>query len=213
MKAIVLGAGGHARVVLAMLAAAGDYEVVGVVDTSAPRLGETILGVPVVGGFNRLSALRNGGVKVAFVAIGDGIARAEAQAVLAAEGYTLPPLVHPAAFVDPTARLGAGVQVCALAFVGPEVVIGDGVIINTQAAIDHESWIGDFATISPAATVAGRCTVGAGAFLGIGAKLSNGLMIGAGGRLGAGAVALTDVAPGQLAVGIPARPKLPISLL
>lgn len=207
MKAIVLGAGGHARVVLAMLAATGDYDVAGVVDTDTPRPGEIILGVPVLGGINQLTELRNTGVEAAFVAIGDGAARAKAQATLASEGYALPPLVHPSAFISPNVHLGAGTQVCALAFVGPEAVLGDGVVINTQAAVDHESRIGDFATISPAVTIAGRCTIGAGAFLGLGAKVSHGLMIGAGARLGAGAVALADVAPGVLAVGLPARPK------
>lgn len=108
MKAIVLGAGGHARVVLAMLAATGDYDVAGVVDTDTPRPGEIILGVPVLGGINQLTELRNTGVEAAFVAIGDGAARAKAQATLASEGYALPPLVHPSAFISPNVHLGAG---------------------------------------------------------------------------------------------------------
>lgn len=195
--------------VLAMLAADANYDIVGVVDTGIPRSGETILGVPVIGGVDRLASLRKEGAEAAFVALGEGAARAAAQAALAAQGYALPSLVHPTAFVDPTAQIGAGTHVCAFAFIGPGAVLGDGVIVNTHSAVDHESRVEDFATLSPAVAVAGRCLIGSGAFLGIGAKVSHGLKIGAMAQLGAGAVALTEVPPGVLAIGIPARLKQP----
>jgi len=199
-------------VVLSMLAATSEYDVIGVVDAGVPCSGEAILGVPVIGGVDRLAELRKSGTEAAFLALGNGSERAAAQAALAAHGYALPPLVHPTAFVDPTAQIGAGAQVCAMAFIGPEVVLGDGVIVNTHAAVDHESRVENFATLSPAVAVAGRCLIGAGAFLGIGAKVSHGLHIGAGARLGAGAVALAGVPPSVLAIGIPARVKPPAGM-
>ncbi|MFD0982579.1 acetyltransferase [Tropicimonas aquimaris] len=207
MKSIVFGAGSHARAVLAMLKAIGSHDCVGVIDNGQLRPGECILAVPVIGGTDSLAALRAENVSVAYVALGDPVARASAQEKLTSLGYILPPLVHPTAYVDPSASLGVGVQICAMAFVGPEATLGDGVIVNTHASVDHETRVGDFSTISPAVAIAGRCIIGNGAFLGIGSKVGHGLIIGDHAQLGAGAVALDDVPPRALAVGIPARVK------
>jgi UDP-perosamine 4-acetyltransferase len=211
LRLVVVGTGGHARVVLSILQLHGKYEITGLVDRPGPQTtaaaGEMILGHPVIGCWKQLKALRSHGVEIAALALGDAGEREMMQLDCQRMGYALPVLVHPTAFVDPSAVLGSGCQICAMGFVGPEAILGEGVIVNTGASVDHESRIGDFATLSPAVAVAGRCKIGARTFLGIGSKVSHGVSIGPGTRLGAGAIALADIAAEVLAVGIPARRK------
>lgn len=206
-RAVIVGAGGHARVVAALLRENGTYDVAGVLDRTYGSTGETILGLAVTGSWDEIPGLKAHGIDTAFIALGDGSQRESLLERCRAAGLCLPPLVHPRAFVDSSATLGAATVVCALAHVGPDARVGRGVIVNTHASVDHESVVGDFATISPAVTIAGRCNIGARTFLGLGCRVSHGLEIGDGARVGAGAVVLRDVGPGAFAVGIPAELK------
>jgi sugar O-acyltransferase (sialic acid O-acetyltransferase NeuD family) len=114
-------------------------------------------------------------------------------------------LVHESAWVAPTAALEDGSQALAMAAVSEEAVLGAYTIVNTKASVDHECSIGRGVHIMPGATVAGSVEVGDYAAIGSGATVLPRLRIGAGAFIGAGAVVTSDVAPGQMVVGIPAR--------
>ena len=114
-------------------------------------------------------------------------------------------VVHPSAYVHPSAKLGRGTVVFAGAVVQPDAVIGDHVIVNTGATIDHDCIVGDYAHLAPGVHLAGAVQVGEGAFLGIGSVVCPGIKVGRWATLGAGGVAIRDVADGVVAVGIPAR--------
>src|SRR4051812_48390624 len=136
MDVIIAGAGGHGRVVLDILRAAGEHRVVGFLDADAGLHGTLAGGVPVLGHLNMLPKLKAQGVGGAIVAIGDNRVRQTYADKFAAAGFTLVSAVHPSAVVSPTAEVGANVVVAAGAIVCTEAKVADGAIINTAAVVD-----------------------------------------------------------------------------
>ncbi|MEJ5310882.1 MAG: acetyltransferase [Anaerolineae bacterium] len=195
----ILGAGGHAKVVIATVQAAGS-NVQALYDDDPRKWGQSVLDVPIVGAIASVDAAAEAG---ALVALGDNATRkavAEQHPTLRWEIA-----VHPNADVHPSVTLGAGTVVFSGAVVQPGAVIGRHCIINTGATVDHDCVIGDYAHIAPGVHLAGQVTVGEGAFLGIGSVAIVGVTIGAWATVGAGAVVITDIPPGATAVGVPAK--------
>lgn len=197
-RAAVLGAGGHAKVVIATLRAAGWGEIA-LFDDAEERWDETILGLPILG---PLEAALEADVDGAVIAVGGNRDR---RAV--AERVDLPWLsvAHPAATVHPSVDLGAGTVVFAGAVIQPDAGVGRHVIVNTGASVDHDCRLGDFVHVAPGCRLAGGVTVGEGALLGIGSAVIPGLDVGAWSVLGAGSTAVRPVPAGATAVGVPAR--------
>jgi UDP-perosamine 4-acetyltransferase len=203
---VILGAGGHAKVVVELLRARGQT-IVGLLDAdSTPR---QVLGVDVIGDDLRLADLRRDGVAHAFVALGDNRLRAEAGRRLGELGFELVNAVSPQAIVSPSVRLGAGVAIMAGAVINADGRIDDLAIVNTGAVIDHDAWIGEAAHVAPGSALAGNVTVGRRAFLGIGCSVVPGVNIGDDAIIGAGACVLRDVEAATTAVGVPAQPRRP----
>jgi UDP-perosamine 4-acetyltransferase len=207
MQIVIIGAGGHGRVVLEIIRAAASHEPAGFVDADPALAGQIIGGLPVLGQANMLGKLRQRGVGGAIVAIGDNRARQRYLELVQEHELEVITAVHPSAVVSPSAVLAAGVVVCAMAVVGTEARVGEGTIINTAAVVDHECVIGRFAHIAPAAVLAGRVRVGERAFIGLGARVIPCLSIAEDATVGAGAVVTRDVPPGVTVVGVPARAR------
>lgn len=203
---VILGAGGHGRVVLDILQSARRVNVVGFVDSDASLTGRRIDGVPVLGRPDDLCGLRQTGVATsAIVAIGDNGARRAIARQVDELGFELINAVHPSANIARNASLGRNVVVAAGALVCAHCQIGDSVILNTGCIVDHESMIGTATHICPGARLAGRVTVESGAFVGIGSTVIQSIRVGYEARVGAGAVVIQDVAPMATVVGVPAR--------
>lgn len=180
---VIFGAGGHARVLLDLLAELRCFTVLGFLDRYA-RPGQLVSGHPVLGrdDANEMAKLRRQGVCLAVNAIGgveDRPTRPAAWERIRAAGFGLPALVHPSAVVDASATLGEGAQVLAGAYVGASAVIGDNCIINTGAVVAHDSFIADHAHIAPGAVLAGRVRVGRNSLIGMGATVYMGVNVGA----------------------------------
>jgi UDP-perosamine 4-acetyltransferase len=203
---VIVGAGGHGKVVLDILRAAGKYKPIGFLDADPALTDSYVAGLPVLGSINTVTTLRRQRVRRALVAIGDNRTRAEYAAKLLEQGIELVNAIHPTAFVSPTATLGRNVVVAARAAVGTEARIGDSVIVNTSAVVDHECDLGEAAHVCPAAALAGRVRVGRGAFIGAGARVIQCRTVGAYATVGAGAVVIRDVLDETTVVGVPARP-------
>jgi sugar O-acyltransferase (sialic acid O-acetyltransferase NeuD family) len=191
---VVIGAGGHAKVLISTLTACG-VPVAAVVDDDDTKWGTDAQGTRV----GRIEP-RLGGRGI--VGIGDNAQRREMAGALSLDWQTV---VHPSAYVHPSAKLGRGTVVFAGAVVQPDAVIGDHVIVNTGSTIDHDCVVGDYAHLAPGVHLAGSVHVGEGAFLGIGSVVCPGVKIGRWATLGAGGVAIHDVAERVVAVGVPAR--------
>jgi sugar O-acyltransferase (sialic acid O-acetyltransferase NeuD family) len=200
MIVYVLGGGGHAKVVIASLRAAG--RTLGGVFDDAPGLqGGAVLGVPVLGTLGDAHGVDGELV----VALGHNVIRHRI-----VSGWEGEPrwatVVHPHAWVHESVRLEPGAVVCAGAVAQPDASIGAHAIVNTGATVDHDCTLGPFVHVAPGAHLAGGVQVGEGAFLGTGSSVIPGVEVGAWATLGAGAVAVRSVPPNVTAVGVPARP-------
>jgi UDP-perosamine 4-acetyltransferase len=205
MDVIIVGAGGHGRVVLDILRTAGLHRVVGFLDANPDLHGTEVAGLPVLGHLNMLPKLKAKGIGGAMVAIGDNRVRQSYAQKLAAAGLELVQAIHPSAVISSTAQIGRNVMVAPGAIVCTDARIADGAIVNTAAAVDHECEIGEAAFLAPGARLAGRVSVGEGAFIGIGANVLPCLSIGAHAVVGGGALVREDVPDGATVVGVPAR--------
>ena len=200
---VIIGAGGHAKVVIELIAASPSNRVVGLTD--ADNSARQVAGVDVLGGDDILPNLRNTGVTHAFVALGDNTRRHLVATRVRALGFTLVNAISSAAIISPSARLGCGVAVMAGVVINAGSTIGDFAIINSGAVVDHDADLGEACHVGPGCALAGSVTLGPRAFLGVGASVAPGVLIGETTMVGAGACVTVDLPAGVLAVGVPAR--------
>jgi sugar O-acyltransferase (sialic acid O-acetyltransferase NeuD family) len=205
-KCLILGAGGHGRVVLDILMSMGRFDVVGFVDSNPDLKGRRIDGLEVLGSLHDVPLIQNERrVDCAIVAIGDNGVRRHFADRLEQYGIELINAIHPSARLAHNVSLGRNLVIAAGSVVCAHCQIGDSVILNTGCIVDHESLIGTATHICPGARLAGRVAVESGAFVGIGATIIQNLRIGYEAVVGAGAVVIRDVAPMSTVVGVPAR--------
>lgn len=197
---LVLGAGGHAKVVISTLRAAG-FTVERLLDDDPARQGAALLDVPVSGLLADVATYP--GCR-AVIAVGDNQTRRRIAGRFEAVDWAT--VIHSTAIVDPTVIIGPGTVVFAGAIIQPDTVIGKHAIINTGATIDHDCRIGDYAHIAPGCHVCGNVTVGESALLGVGSVVIPGKSIGARTVVGAGSVVLNDLPIETVVAGTPARP-------
>lgn len=196
---ILVGAGGHAAVVLDALQRQGLGLPREIWVEGTPNC-DTLLGVPV----QPWAAIDLRGQTV-HVAVGDGRHRRRMLQALLAQGAAALSVVHPSAQLSAYAQLGAGSFMAAGAVLGPRSETGVGVILNTMAAVDHDCRIGDYAHLAPRATLGGHVEIGAGCWIGIGATIRDRRRVGRDTLVGAGAVVVADLPEQVLAFGVPAR--------
>ena len=205
MQVVIIGGGGHGRVVLDILRRAGEHEVVGFVDSNPQLHGRLIDGIEVLGPLQILPQLRADGVGGTIIAIGDNGTRRQFFDHVDRAGLEQINAVHPSANVAGNATVGRGVVVAAGALVCAHCHVGDAAILNTGCIVDHETMISTACHVCPGARLAGRVTAESGAFIGIGATIVQRVRIGHDAIVGAGAVVLRDVPPMTTVVGLPAR--------
>lgn len=207
-RVVLIGAGGNARVVLDVLRNAGECEVVGLLDPG--RIGETIDGVPVLGGDELLNVLPGRGIRHAIVgvgAVGDNRLRMVLFERVCTAGFEPINAIHPRAVLSNTVRVGSGVAIMAGVVVNAGSRIGDNVVLNTGAIIEHDCAIESHAQVAPGAVLCGGVRVGIAAYVGAGATVRQGISIGEYAIVAAGAVVVRNVAGHTSVFGVPAREK------
>ena len=208
MKAVLIGAGGHARVVLDAARAAKRIDIVCVIDADPAKRGTRFEDLDVIGDESVLPGLRARAIDAIVLGVGSVDVNATRSALfrrVSSLGFELPPVIHPSAVISPTARMGVACVIFAGVILNPGVRLGDNVIVNTAAVLDHDIVVGDHVHVSPGARLAGGVIVGDGTHVGIGATVVQSVRIGSGVMVGAGAVVLHDVADGSRIAGVPAH--------
>lgn len=203
---VIFGAGAAGREVLAIAndCRARDPGLVikGFLDRNPPDLAS--YDVPVLGYEDYQVAAGDRFV----VALGDAPQRRWAREWLEARGGQLHTLVHPLAWVGPTARLEAGCIIAAFAFVAVDTHLGANVFLNNYASVGHDSTLGADSVLCPYATLNGDVTAGPGCFLGTHATVTRGATLGSQVRVTAGSVVYGTVPDRALAHGNRAKKRV-----
>lgn len=202
---ILIGAGGHASVVAAMLKA-GNRAVLGCIALEKPRPG-LLDGIAYLGNDAALEAYtpQEADIIIAIGSIRAAPLRAALYTRMNARGFGFASTIHPSAIVDASVTCGDGVQIMAGAILQAGARLDANVIVNSGAIVEHRCRVADHVHIASGAMLAGDVSVAAGAHIGAGAVVLQGLRIGAGATVGAAACVTRDVADGATVTGIPAR--------
>lgn len=115
------------------------------------------------------------------------------------------PLVDPSAIVGHGVRLARGVVVMPGVIVNPNSAVAEDAILNTGCIIEHDCYVGQNTHIAPTVCLGGGVVVGANTLVGTGATVLPRTKVGASAVIGAGAVVIRDIQSGQRTVGVPAR--------
>lgn len=203
---IILGAGGHGKVLLSTLLAAGE-KVLGLTDSNHDKHGGEVLGISVLGDDTVILQHQPQDIRLA---LGVGSVRVTAARSLVFEkfnslGYDFPCVIHPSATIAGDVTIDAGAQIMAATVVQPGTKIRRNVIVNTGAIIDHDCCVMDHAHLAPRVVLSGSVKVGEGAMIGTGAVVIQGILIGRNTCIGAGACVVQDVEDGHTVAGVPAR--------
>lgn len=205
-KIVLIGAGGHAKVIIDILVKYEEYEIIGCLDKSY-REKQKILGYDVIGDDSVIQNLYNGGVKNAFVALGNNKLRYEISKDLISKGFTLINVISKNSYIADSVKLGYGIAIMPGAIINSNTIIGNNVIINTNASIDHDCNIGDNCHIAPGASLSGYINLGTGAFLGTGCNVRDRINIGQWSTIGVGSAVVKNIPSYSLAYGVPAKVK------
>ncbi|MBT6539794.1 MAG: acetyltransferase [Francisellaceae bacterium] len=192
----IIGAGGHAHVVLDALLA-NKFNDIQIYDNN--KVGLKILGF-VIEDINSIE-IKN----AIHVAIGDNKSRYKLINEYLHQSYNLKSVKHPQSIISFFSKIEPGAMISAGAVIGPNVIINHGTIINHNAVVDHECIIGMCSHIAPSATLGGNVQIGEGGFIGAGAVVLPGVKIGNWVTVGAGSVVTKDLPDNCVVKGVPAR--------
>ena len=195
---VIIGAGGHGKVVADIARLNGYKHIVFLDDTQTG----SCLEYPIVGKSDEIDKF----VSTAefFVAIGNATIREKFIVKLQNLGANIVTLIHPSSVISKSVDIGMGTVVMAGAVINPCVKIGQGVIINTSSSIDHDCLIADYCHISVGVRIAGTVSVGKATWAGIGASISNNVSICENCMIGAGSLVLKDITESGTYFGTPA---------
>lgn len=198
---IIIGAGGHGKVIADIIQRSGD-RIIGFLDDNM-KAGDSFIGVPILGDTEKYEEYNNAEF---VIAVGNAAIREKISEKLSdVRWYTA---IHPFAVVSNIdIEIGEGTVVMANAVINSGSRIGKHCIINSGAVVEHDNVIEDFVHVSVGAKLAGTVHIGKSTWVGIGATVSNNIDICSGCTIGAGAVVVNNVNEAGTYVGVPARRK------
>lgn len=204
---IMIGAGGHARVLLSTLQKLGR-QIIGFAERQASQ--QTVLGIPCIG--NDSAVLAYDPQQVLLVNGVGSVARPDSRVSVyeffASRNYQFDSVIHPSAIIASDAEIAKAAQIMAGAIIQTGCFVLENTIINTGARLDHDCIVEAHAHVAPGAVLSGNVRVGTRAHVGAGAVVIQGVQICRDAVVGAGAVVLSNVPASCTVVGVPARPLL-----
>jgi len=194
------------RQVAAQRAHDSMFEVGGLLDNNPELWGRSIVGLPVLGGFEVIDQILARDANADFVNLVSGTTRArhETTMTMVELGCRMRNLIHPSVDLsDVTVGTGCYIQDGAIIQAG--VVIGDNAAFQANVTISHETVMGTSCFAAPGVVVAGEVVIDDGVFLGVNATILPRVHLGQWSTIAAGAVVLSEVPPNQTVAGNPAR--------
>ena len=200
-KVVIIGAGGHAKVIADIIIKSGD-EVVGFLDDNIEKDTIVIDNYKVIGKTEDCLKLKEDKELYFIIAIGNNFTRKDIAEKYNLNYYTA---IHPTAIIGMQVQIEKGTVIMANTCINPSTIIGKHCIINTGAIVEHDNSIKDFVHISPNATLCGTVTIGEETHIGAGNVIKNNITITNNCIIGAGAVVVKNIEESGIYVGIPAR--------
>lgn len=202
---VIIGSGGHAKVVIDCVEQSNQHTIIGFIDEHKPP-GTQVYGYEVLGGLEVLLA-SGGRADSGIVAIGDNWTRSAMvdRIMQLNPQFRFMTSVHPSASIARGVTIGEGTVVMAGAIINSDTEIGKHCILNTKSSVDHDSIVGDFAALAPNATTGGQVRVGRYSVLSLGAQVIHAIEIGEHSVIGAGSTVLSSIASNAVAYGTPAK--------
>ena len=205
-KIIVIGGGGHAKVVISILKKLSNYEIIGYTDIE--NKGE-ILGIKYLGNDEILEELFfNKNIKNAAIGIGqiqNVESRKDTIKKLIIIGFEFPVIISPDSVINEDSKICQGTVVMDGVIIQTSTNIGKFCIINTKSSLDHDCMIGDYIHIAPGVTISGGVEIGDNSLIGASATIIQYKKIGKNIIIGAGSVVVNDLIESGTYFGIPAR--------
>jgi len=207
-KIIIIGDGGHARMIQDFIEEENRYQIIGV--TSKNQAREDFFGYPILGPDEVLVNYYTKGIKKVAIGIGgftNNESRKKAFIMAKAIGFEVLTIIHNSAVVSKYACIGEGTVIMPNVTINNDVKIGLNCVIANGAVISHESIIGDHVLISAGSIVGGYTRIGEGSLLALGSNVISGVIIGNNTLVAAGAVAVTNIGDNKKVFGVPAKEK------
>ncbi len=204
-KIVVIGGGGHAKVVISILKKLDEYSIIGYTDPSDYG---AVLSVPYLGSDAVLPGLLKENISLAALGIGqltDATLRLKKSRELRLLGYEFPAIISPNSIVNEDVTIGRGTVVMDGVVINTGSRIGEFGIINTRCSIDHDCIIGNYVHVAPGVTLSGAVRVGNFTLLGTGASVIHSIKITNHCSIGAGAVVVRNCAESGTYLGLPAQ--------
>lgn len=198
---LILGAGGHGKVVAEAAMLTRQWDRIAFVDNNNSL--DNVMGVPVIGDFDTYADhIQN--YSHAIVALGNNISRLFWLDKLEKAGFEIPVIIHPSSVISSFCEIESGSVVLAGVVVNANTKIAKGCILNTSCTIDHDCQLEKGVHISPGVNVAGTVIIKEYSWLGIGSKIVNNVIIGSNVIVAAGAVVINHIPDNVMIAGIPA---------
>ena len=202
---VLLAASGLAREVMASVAMAGSFDVIGVLDYNPERRGNAVGSATVIGGI--ADAVRYPEAQLV-VCAGGGAVRERivsrlSELGIGADRYGT--VIDQTAVVPAGCTVGAGSILLSHVSLTADVRVGQHVVLMPQVVLTHDNKIDDYATVCAGVALGGNVRVGRAAYLGMNSSVRQNVGVGEHATLGMGSVLLQDLPPGRTWAGVPAR--------
>lgn len=200
-KLLIIGAGGHGRVVAEIAKKTNKWKNIHFLDDNENiTKNSRVEIIDTIDNFNDYIDDYD-----MFVAMGNNAKRKEILTELEKKEASIPIILHPRSIIGEEVNIGRGTVVMPGVVISSFARVGKGCIINTGTTIDHDSIIEDYVHLSPGVNIAGTVTVGAESWLGIGSVVINNITITPKCIIGAGAVVIKDLLESGTYIGVPAK--------
>ncbi|SDC72844.1 MULTISPECIES: acetyltransferase [unclassified Candidatus Frackibacter] len=206
-KVVLIGAGGHAKVVIDLLKSNNNIKIIGMIDKNKNRLGEKILDIPIIASDKELIQTKKkvNNTLIAVGGTGDNRLRVKLYNKVKELGYNFINAIHPNSIIGEEVDLGNANTIMAGVILNSGVKLGTNNIINTGAILEHDVEIGNHVHIAPGVKLSGGVKISDYSHLGTGVTVIQGINIGGNSLIGAGSVIIDDVPDNSLVVGNPGR--------
>ncbi len=206
-KIVIIGASGHAKVIIDIIEKRNEYQIIGLID-SYKEANQKVMGYPILGKEDLIPELMvNQGVIGGVIAIGDNWSRCKLKDIIKASApmFKFLPAIHPNSILYKGIKINQGVVIMAGAIVNSDSLIEAFCILNTKSSLGHDSVMKKFSSLAPNATTGGHVSIGEFSAVSIGATVIQSIKIGKHSVIGAGALVLDDIGNNLIAFGSPAK--------